>query len=625
MINKLLKLRNYIPDELIDESPYGLVLTDREETVLVLNFEKSVKENEKDEILFGFEGCHIEKFSRKKNETKFFFKKVSANGTSEFPSVFLSYSDINENEDYFSTRKKKGKFIKILQKYPKEKGIQAILTSVLENSALVKETILEKMEGRKSDKELYILTITIDDKYVGESELFDQIRADTETSLLSPYYTLSGNKEFKPKDKACSVCLMQNKEVWGYVSTFNFYTAKTEFAPIAGGFNKSDAWKNYPVCPDCAVKLKEAKSVIENYMKYYFCGFSYFLVPEFINNETDNADIMEYFLDRETAIGKFSLNEDRNLITNSKDDILDIIKGTDNRVNYTMFFFEANNNEFKILLAIEDVYPSQFKMIFSAKDKAENFSIFKNIENKKEKSLYDLAFRFNFIKEFIPLSQEKSLGNLQVFKKNFLEITRAVFLQKNISYKFLLNRIVESIRRKFSNGELYLLSILKIILTLKFFNELGIIDLTNDHNEKEVFVDEIYQVFFNEHLDFFDSSSKKAVFLEGVLCQKLLNIQYQERKATPFRTKLNGLKMNPKVIKRLLPEMIEKLEQYKKNHFYLKLETTISKLLLESKLDNLSNDEISFYFVMGMNLHKEFKRSEKSDSTTPEQTESEIV
>ena len=51
---------------------------------------------------------------------------------------------------------------------------------------------------------------------------------------------------------------------------------------------------------------------------------------------------------------------------------------------------------------------------------------------------------------------------------------------------------------------------------------------------------------------------------------------------------------------------------------------TISKLFLTSNLENLSNDEISFYFVIGMSLHKEFKKVKIEDKII-ENSESEIV
>ncbi|MGM0608838.1 MAG: TIGR02556 family CRISPR-associated protein [Candidatus Muiribacteriota bacterium] len=599
MIHKMYKLHEYIDDEFFEDNPYGLVTVEREEQVVILEFESG-----ENGTSFDYKGSYLEKFNAEKNKQKIFFKKVAARGTSEFPSVFVSYKDIQDNNEYFSEKKKKGKIITILKKYNNDEKISALNQCFLDNAEKIKESIKESMQGRKTDKDLYILSLKIDDKYIGESEIFYEIRKKTKENILAPYFTFD-NKIIKGKNKFCSVCLANNKEVWGYVSTFNFYTSKTEFAPIAGGMDKTNAWKNYPVCPDCAVKLKEVKPIIENYMSYYFCGFNYYLIPEFLISHTDNSEIMDYFLDKENALGKFSLSEQaRNTITNSNSDILDIIKDTDNRVNYTMLFCKKNNNEFKILMSIEDVYPSQFKVIFNAKDKAEQSGIFKELKGKKE--TYDLKFKFEFIKDF--------MGELE---KSFLEVVRSVFLHKRIDSNFLMRKIAEFIRSKYANNENISLSVLKIFMTLKFLNNLNIINLSL--NKKEDNLELEYNDFFAEHKDFFNNPAKKTVFLEGVLCQKLLNIQYQNREATPFKNKLNGLKLNPKLIKKLFPEIIAKLEQYDSN-YYKKLEEVISKLFLDSNLDELSNDEISFYFAMGMTLHKEIINNEsgKNDNSETE-------
>jgi CRISPR-associated protein Csh1 len=103
----------------------------------------------------------------------------------------------------------------------------------------------------------------------------------------------------------------------------------------------------------------------------------------------------------------------------------------------------------------------------------------------------------------------------------------------------------------------------------------------------------------------------------GVLTQKLLNVQYQERNSTPFRKQLNSLKLSPAYIRKLFPQIIEKFEQYGKN-YYRKLETTISELLLTSKMEELSNDEVSFYFTTGMTLENKF-RIDKKDNTNEEE------
>ena len=113
--------------------------------------------------------------------------------------------------------------------------------------------------------------------------------------------------------------------------------------------------------------------------------------------------------------------------------------------------------------------------------------------------------------------------------------------------------------------------------------------------------------FFDEHKDFFNSSAKKSIFMLGVLTQFLLNIQYVDKKgATPFRNRLNGLKLNKEIIQRIFTEVIEKLEEYDKN-YYKELEREIAGLLVQGGLEKLSNDEISFFFTLGMALNQEFK------------------
>ena len=119
-------------------------------------------------------------------------------------------------------------------------------------------------------------------------------------------------------------------------------------------------------------------------------------------------------------------------------------------------------------------------------------------------------------------------------------------------------------------------------------------------------MDEVYAEFLTEYDEFLNSDAKRASFLLGVLTQKLLNIQYQDRKATPFRKQLNSLKLSPAYLRKLLPQIIEKLEQYGKNYFR-KLESLISEILLTAKLEELSNDEISFYFTTGMTLENKFR------------------
>ena len=76
--------------------------------------------------------------------------------------------------------------------------------------------------------------------------------------------------------------------------------------------------------------------------------------------------------------------------------------------------------------------------------------------------------------------------------------------------------------------------------------------------------------------------------------------------------------MDGRDITSLVPEIIDKLEQYKWNYPYIPLENLIAKYLLSAgdfRRWNLPVDEMNFIFVLGMNLSKYFKiKSENNKS-----------
>jgi CRISPR-associated protein Csh1 len=113
--------------------------------------------------------------------------------------------------------------------------------------------------------------------------------------------------------------------------------------------------------------------------------------------------------------------------------------------------------------------------------------------------------------------------------------------------------------------------------------------------------------FFEEYNEAFDTASKRAVFLEGILTKFLMDVQYANRKSTPFRTKLYGLKLDALRIKRLFPEILEKLRDYKAGYPWL--EEDVAKYFVEADNEGweLSKDEISYYFALGLSLGGLFK------------------
>lgn len=115
------------------------------------------------------------------------------------------------------------------------------------------------------------------------------------------------------------------------------------------------------------------------------------------------------------------------------------------------------------------------------------------------------------------------------------------------------------------------------------------------------------ETFFKEYKAAFDSPDKKAAFLVGVLAKMLLDVQFANRESTPFRSRLYGLKLSERRLKKIFPETIEKLTEYAVG--YSRLQEYISATLVEAEAAGWksSNDEISYYFALGINLGGVFK------------------
>ena len=558
---------------------------------------------------FKYINVEIEEYSKEKLD-QYLYKKGAPNGTDITPT-----SMIVKIEKTFN--------IKILNwflKYYSDKNNQK--NSMLQNIYLTlkenKEKILQDLKN-KFEKENNIISFKIDGKYLGDLEIFRNILVN---DASENYYKKFG-KISKSKDKLCSVCKKETKEVYGFVSTFNFYTVdKPGF--VSGGFRQKDTWKNYPVCLNCALTLEEGKKYLGDNLSFNFYGFKYLLIPKFIKGirKDIQKDIFKGMeLQKDPRFGKKIIK----LLTNDEKEVLEIISEQKNYLNNNFLFYSApkgfNGAVFNILLYIEDILPSRLKRLFEVKEIIDQEEIFINCmvstfnDKGKKDNEKPLEFNFGILRTFFP-----KVSNNRTYNKYFLDITNKVFNDKPVEYDFLLNFIVRKIRDDFVKNYSTKINALKAFMLLNYLKELKILkfkkevrmETDNLFAQEKQKGEEKVELFFNKYFDFFNNNAKKAIFLVGVLSQYLLNIQYQERKATPFRVKLKGLKLDEKQIKKLLPEIQNKLEEYGKN-YYRDLESIISNYFVSSGSGwNVTNDEISFYFVLGMNLSYLFKKEKNN-------------
>jgi len=577
---------------------------------------------------YRYMGIDIEEYSQNKIK-KYLYKQGSPKGTDVTPT-----SRITTPESTFSNTK----ILPWFKNYTKDGSegsnfLVKIGRCITENKEKILKDLKAKYGEISGKKEKAVLTLKIDDKYIGEYDIFKKILLEkSKEGFYSKYGKIS-----KVENEICCVCNKRKAEVYGFVSTYSFYTVdKPGF--VSGGFQQKDAWKTYPVCLNCALKLEEGKKYLGDNMNFNFYGFNYLVIPKFVSKVEEETK-KEIFKKIEQQRNPKFRKKEINRLTLDENEILDVMSDQKNYLNLNLMFYEKSNAAFNILLYIEDVIPSRLKTLFGVKKEVDKIDIFKEcmipiFENKKKTGEKPLDFNFGVVRTFFP-----RISNNRTYDKYFLDIANKIFTNKSVDYNFLLRFIMQKIREEFVNDNPTKISTLKGFMLLNYFNKLGLIenfknkkDITNkevkkmDENNLEKGLSEEKELsekideFFGYFSDLFDNDAKKAIFLEGVLTQFLLNIQYQERGATPFRVKLKGLKLDEKQIKKLLPEIQNKLEEYGKNYYRI-LESIISECFLSAGNGwDLTNDEISFYFVLGMNLYYKFK-IKKENSNGGEENE----
>ncbi len=467
-------------------------------------------------------------------------------------------------------------------------------------------------------KDNCILTFTFQtkkgQKYLGDFEIF--------TTILKE----EGMNEFWAsgvplKPGTCYLC-EEEKEVSRPREPFSFYTVNVR--GFAQDFSVKDSWKQLPVCSDCTLMLEAGRNFMDVYLSKRFYGYRFYVLPAFIFGEI-KEDIMQDIINlKEEKYEDSLLSEEYDLSYYMKD--------REDIVNLIFIFYEVKQGgeNFDILKYIEDVPPSWIKKIINVFEDVNLKNIF-NEESLRE--IFGRKWEGRFIKGVYKGEKRKymTLGGMLreffpsskisgVHDKEFVDIVGNILSKQKFQEDILIKAFVREIRNSHANDnwneKLLSLKSLYLLDTIKRLNLLdGSMNKKEGKTEKwsEQSKSEIER-FFNDFSKVFNTSSKRAVFLEGVLTRFLLDIQSRERNSTPFRSKLRGLRLDENKIKILFPEITEKLRQYEAP-YYSWLEEMISQCFIEADDSgwNINKNEISYYFALGLNLGRTFKRKKKNE------------
>lgn len=552
---------------------------------------------------------------------KYLYRSGSSNGTDITPTAKITTPQKTYQKKIVPSIKEAIDYIKITKnisenKLFNEEELLKSVYSLLKDNDLILEEINKKFNETPTKERYYILTIVIeknyDEIYVGDFEVFkNRIR---EIPIQKFYYSKTNNKTSRAEDKYCSLC-HNKKEVFGLASPFAFYTIDKP-GYICGGFDYESSWKNYPVCKECAIKLELGKLYLDEELLLSFYGRRFYLIPKLIYNNQLEEILNKYKntfkQEDDKSSSKMIKGEDR-----LENKIFKILGKEKNNITFDLMFIEENNSALNILLNIEDVYPSTFKKLYSTWEDIKNMEFFNE---------YHYLANFGYL---------NMLFNSKTYNRYFLDTVDKIIGKGKIEYDFLISFINTKLKEAFVKEEKneqfvkgednYYVATLRAYTFIyylykieKFKNkgEEGVDNMERkcwnieDFNSKR----EVFEDFFDSNKAFFDTDSKKAVFMVGYLSKRLINIQARnEDGRKPFMSQLNGLNLNKKDICRLIPKIQNKFMEYKKEFYDEELSIASEYLIDSQQLKDLSNLDIPLYFSLGMNMVRKFNLNKKEE------------
>ncbi|MCW0484169.1 TIGR02556 family CRISPR-associated protein [Gaoshiqia sediminis] len=573
------------------------------------------------ELTCAYKGIDIEKV--KKDSTsyrKYAYRKGSARG-----------GDVTLTTKLSNPADKKLQNIKEaqLKKLTSPKHPDAQLFKLIESEFLRNESIISSdVEGyfssaSKEEQTTTGISLRIHNEralYLNNFELVHNILLDSGSEKK---YDHNGTQS-RTNNSVCSVTSAVAEDIYGFAAPFK-YSSPDKPGFISGFFNKEKFWRNYPVSSKEALALEYGKKYIKQHLTGYFYGHEFLFVPHPIIRSSHNELEMIVELLKEafaTAREKKTSKEER---SDAEEYVQKIIARQENYFYLDMLFYseDKKTEAISIEMMLEEVLPSRFNKLFVEVPEMVNRNLlFKNaIVIKKVEQ--DLKFSFGIVSDF--------------FGDKFLDIVQRIFVGKSISKAFLFERIIGVIRKNYNEShsqdkwtEPAGWTILKAIMLINYLLELRIIENNKNYKYMDTIVTEKktsrfnldgFNQFVKVNESFLDSDIKVGIFAVGVMVRFLFDIQHANLSNTPFENKLRGYKLNPELLMQVYTEALDKIQKYQKNFYiYGDLREVISHYFVTKKqeLVSLSNNELSFYFVAGLEMGRKFKNEKENNSQVAE-------
>ncbi len=597
MIEEIYHLGNVLmKKEGVDPIGVFMDLAKLKNTKKVLCITFKIKNNEVDYL-----GVEMEDYDEGRAQ-RYLYKRGSSRGTDIMPTSLIAGS---------LSKTFQNKILKWFENECDDEFLKRVYEEISSKKDIIEKDLNEKYESiPKEEKRNILLTVKFrkgeKDKYLGDYKKFKEILI--EKSKMK-YYFLTSMGESKGNGR-CYLC-GKEREVYGFVlPAFGFSFSTADKRGFVGDLKRSNRWKEVPICEECAMILELGKGYLDKRLSFNFYGNKYYVIPSVVFEES-YEDILTEFID---AISNYPSKEYHEGLIEEEDYIPELAMERGNIIKLIFMFYKLKpgGGYIDILKYVENVLPSHLKKIYDVQKKIRSSSVFsenlvKVLFGKKEVGTF---VEFDLRKTKI--SQGKNNWYIAFSRrfftnKEFLEFVGGILSGKVIERKYLIARFLNVIRQEFRNKNDYgfKLRVIESLMIYDFLQEMGL--LRGDKMEqigesKAKFSVEKVEEFFKERNKTFGHIEARASFLVGTLVNYLLYVQRDERGLgfgdEPFRSKLYGLSLDEKKVKKIFTSAVEKLSEYKRS---TPLERVVADYL--SKAGNgwkLSKDDISYYFALGM-------------------------
>jgi CRISPR-associated protein Csh1 len=414
----------------------------------------------------------------------------------------------------------------------------------------------------------------------------------------------------------CFVCGKYPIKVLGAVRPYNFYAVDNE--GYFQGLQVENAWKNFPVCENCAFLLEFGKIFIDNHFDHTaqgerinIAGYNVKIIPKLLMLEDKLKEVFKQkVFEKIQLIAEKKFPDEIEKIPDRESYLLLKLNEMEIVASYEFLFYKQKQEHFEILRHISNVLPSRInkiaEFIKALNDKflIDNFFKINNLVSLKFGILFNL---------FSPVSNNTK----EHYAFNSLTILDCIFTGKNVSYHTLLRDFSARLRAIYLNSinqkqslrlnirnEIFLM-----VFLFEFLQRLGVMKM-NYKNE----VDKVPDInilslneFINDRKSFFNLPEKIVCFLIGILFGKIESIQIADRGTAPIQKHIKSLNITKRDLERLFSIIRLKFMEY--HAFSSECHEIAGFLSSEwTKISEwkLLKDEIPFYFSLGWVLYKKF-------------------